>query len=46
VREIYVVTVKDYADRSGVTEFDFVKIEAEGVELRFKRTSMISGRAS
>jgi FkbM family methyltransferase len=33
VREIDVVTLKDYADRSGVTEFDFVKIEAEGVEL-------------
>jgi tetratricopeptide (TPR) repeat protein len=33
VREIDVVSLKDYADRSGITEFDFVKIEAEGVEL-------------
>jgi FkbM family methyltransferase len=32
VREIDVVALKDYADRHGVTEFDFVKIEAEGVE--------------
>lgn len=31
-REIDVVTLKDYADRCGVTQFDFVKIEAEGVE--------------
>jgi hypothetical protein len=27
------VTLKDYAYRRGMTEFDFVKIEAEGVEL-------------
>jgi hypothetical protein len=33
VREIDVVTLKDYADRCGMTEFDFVEIEAEGVEL-------------
>ncbi len=33
VREIDVVTLKDYAGLHGVAEFDFVKIEAEGVEL-------------
>jgi hypothetical protein len=33
VREVNVTTLKDYAAGRGVTEFDFVKIEAEGVEL-------------
>ena len=35
VREIDVITLKDYVQQKKIVKLDFVKIEAEGVELGF-----------